>query len=157
MRTALAIFSASVLLTAAGAAGAMQDAASAQPGEPAGQREAHGASADRVVRAFDAAWAQRDEINDEELERLAKAAVDGLEPDKLSGVELGRILAFPTMLRTSGRDVEVRKALEKFLDAPGADGATANVQTLTARFRQAPDAEAQAELLKEAITHPALE
>jgi thiol-disulfide isomerase/thioredoxin len=112
---------------------------------------------DDVVRALDQTWAHRDNISDEALKAVAVVALKRLEIDTLSGVELGRMLAYPTMLRNSGRDAEVREALEKFLDAGGADGAAAHIHGLAQRVRQTRDAAEQEAMLKAAITHPGLE
>jgi thiol-disulfide isomerase/thioredoxin len=112
---------------------------------------------DRVVRIFDETWALRDDIELEEMKRLAAEAVEGLKVKDLSGVELGRILAFPSMLRHSGRNEAVRIAIEKFLDDPGPSGAAAHIQSLEVRLRATRDVQEQAEMIRAAVTHPGLE
>jgi thiol-disulfide isomerase/thioredoxin len=152
MRTATIILTASLILAAGGTAAAIQPVTQSQRAVERADN-----TIDRAVRSLDRAWADREDITPEELADRAKAAVEDLKIAELSGVALGRLLAYPTLIRTAGVDAEVRTAMEKFLEAPGADGAAATIQTLTARLGKTRDSGKQADMLKEAITHPGLE
>jgi len=108
----------------------------------------------KILTRFDEAFNTEDEAT---AKASAIKAVEGLDISTLNGVQLGRFMDYTAMIQYAGIEQQIEARLETFLDAPGADGATAAVHFFGRRLKKLDELQSKIALYKSTFGHEGLD